>query len=122
MNIKGVGLISLVRFDRFFGETIMKLYDQFKMTLAGLLFAALALSACSPTESPAPDAAPASKSDATSAAGSSTAAIDEVKLQAMQWRNIGPFNGGRGTTVVGHPTDPMVFWFVEPGSVRTKST
>jgi hypothetical protein len=32
-------------------------------------------------------------------------------VQALQWRNIGPFNGGRGTSVVGHPTDRNVFWF-----------
>ena len=32
-------------------------------------------------------------------------------LSALKWRNIGPFNGGRGTTVVGHPTDKNVFYF-----------
>jgi hypothetical protein len=32
-------------------------------------------------------------------------------MRAMHWRNIGPFNGGRGTSVVGHPTNPEVFWF-----------
>ena len=32
-------------------------------------------------------------------------------LSAMEWRAIGPFNGGRGSSVVGHPTEPMVFWF-----------
>ncbi|MGD8337447.1 MAG: hypothetical protein PVJ29_10120 [Desulfobacterales bacterium] len=32
-------------------------------------------------------------------------------IQALEWRNIGPFNGGRGTSVLGHPTDPQVFWF-----------
>ena len=35
----------------------------------------------------------------------------ESQIQALQWRNVGPFNGGRGTTVVGHPTDRNVFWF-----------
>ena len=35
----------------------------------------------------------------------------EEAVQALEWREIGPFNGGRGTSVVGHPTDPMVFWF-----------
>jgi hypothetical protein len=33
------------------------------------------------------------------------------EFQALQWRNVGPFNGGRGTTVVGHPTDKNVFFF-----------
>jgi len=32
-------------------------------------------------------------------------------VQALEWRNLGPFNGGRGTSVVGHPTNPQVFWF-----------
>ena len=35
----------------------------------------------------------------------------EPDLSALEWRNIGPFNGGRGTTVVGHPTDRSVFFF-----------
>jgi len=35
----------------------------------------------------------------------------EPDLTALEWRNIGPFNGGRGTTVVGHPTDRNVFFF-----------
>ena len=30
----------------------------------------------------------------------------QTSIQALEWRNIGPFNGGRGTSVVGHPTDP----------------
>jgi photosystem II stability/assembly factor-like uncharacterized protein len=34
----------------------------------------------------------------------------ELQLKAMKWRNIGPFNGGRITTVVGHPTEQLVFW------------
>ncbi len=35
----------------------------------------------------------------------------ESQIQALEWRNIGPFNGGRGTTVVGHPTERNVFYF-----------
>jgi len=89
----------------------MKLCIRFNISLAGLLFAALAVSACSPAEPPAPEATSAGKPTASSATGTSRVSIDDDKLQAMQWRNIGPFNGGRGTTVVGHPTDPMVFWF-----------
>jgi photosystem II stability/assembly factor-like uncharacterized protein len=44
---------------------------------------------------------------------STTAIASELEssIQAMKWRNLGPFNGGRGTSVVGHPTDPQVFWF-----------
>ncbi len=39
------------------------------------------------------------------------AAPNQTQVQALQWRHIGPFNGGRGSSVVGHPTDPMVFYF-----------
>ena len=32
------------------------------------------------------------------------AAQDGPRVEALEWRHIGPFNGGRGTSVVGHPT------------------
>ena len=32
-------------------------------------------------------------------------------LGGLKWRNIGPMIGGRGTSAMGHPTDPNVFWF-----------
>jgi hypothetical protein len=35
----------------------------------------------------------------------------QTSIQALEWRNVGPFNGGRGTSVVGHPTNPQVFYF-----------
>jgi photosystem II stability/assembly factor-like uncharacterized protein len=77
--------------------------------LLGVFFA---LGACSQSESPvnAPDP---SQSDASSTAATDTpaAATAGLELQALEWRSIGPFNGGRGTTVVGHPTDKMVFYF-----------
>lgn len=31
-------------------------------------------------------------------------------IKALEWRNIGPFVGGRGTSVVGHPTEKNVFF------------
>ncbi len=34
-----------------------------------------------------------------------------AQIQALEWRAIGPFNGGRGSTVVGHPTEEHVFFF-----------
>ena len=49
---------------------------------------------------------------ATIGVGSHAVADDfDTSVQALEWRNIGPFNGGRGTSVVGHPTNPQVFWF-----------
>ena len=35
----------------------------------------------------------------------------ETALGALQWRLIGPFRGGRVTSVAGHPTDPLCFYF-----------
>ena len=35
----------------------------------------------------------------------------QTSVKALEWRNIGPFNGGRGSSVVGHPTDRNIFWF-----------
>lgn len=43
--------------------------------------------------------------------GVSAQEVLEKAIQALEWRNIGPYNGGRGTSVVGHPTNPQVFWF-----------
>ena len=34
----------------------------------------------------------------------------ETSIKALQWRTIGPFVGGRGTSVVGHPTEKHVFF------------
>lgn len=45
--------------------------------------------------------------------GFGEAATDDAfqsQIQAMEWRNIGPFISGRGTSVVGHPTDRNVFY------------
>ncbi len=36
---------------------------------------------------------------------------DPILLRALEWRLIGPHRGGRVTAVVGHPSDPMVFYF-----------
>jgi len=34
----------------------------------------------------------------------------DVSIKALQWRSIGPMVGGRGTSVVGHPTEKNVFF------------
>ncbi len=36
-------------------------------------------------------------------------------LKGLQWRNIGPFRGGRVTAVAGVPSQPMVFYFGATG-------
>lgn len=37
------------------------------------------------------------------------------RLGGLQWRLLGPYRGGRVTTVVGHPTDRMTFYFGASG-------
>lgn len=36
--------------------------------------------------------------------------IDSAMLAPLQWRNIGPFRGGRANAIAGVPTQPMVFY------------
>ena len=37
--------------------------------------------------------------------------MDTSQLQALEWRSIGPFRGGRAPSVVGHPTERATFFF-----------
>ena len=41
--------------------------------------------------------------------------IDTLKMPNLQWRNIGPFRGGRSVAVVGHPTNDQVYYFGSTG-------
>ncbi|MDX1409408.1 MAG: glycosyl hydrolase, partial [Saprospiraceae bacterium] len=41
--------------------------------------------------------------------------FDESALSAMKWRCIGPFRGGRSTTVCGVVQDPMTYYFGSVG-------
>ncbi len=43
-------------------------------------------------------------------------------LTAMKWRNIGPFRGGRSTTVCGVPSQPHVFYMGTTGGGVWKTT
>jgi len=40
---------------------------------------------------------------------------DEQLYQALEWRNIGPFRGGRVTAVAGHVSQPFTFYFGATG-------
>ena len=44
------------------------------------------------------------------------------KFQALQWRNIGPFRGGRSNAVTGVPGDPMTYYFGGTGGGIWKTT
>ncbi len=37
--------------------------------------------------------------------------FDSSFLSALEWRSVGPFRGGRVPAVVGHPDNPLIFYF-----------
>ena len=41
--------------------------------------------------------------------------VDPSLLQALEWRNIGPFRGGRVTAVAGHPDQPNTYYMGATG-------
>jgi photosystem II stability/assembly factor-like uncharacterized protein len=41
--------------------------------------------------------------------------VDPSLLQALEWRNIGPFRGGRVTAVAGHPDQPSTYYMGATG-------
>src|SRR5436853_6993940 len=43
------------------------------------------------------------------------AGVDEAALQALKWRSIGPFRGGRVIAVAGHPTELATFYMGSTG-------
>lgn len=53
--------------------------------------------------------------------GQDPAFSDEL-FQAMQWRNIGPFRGGRSVAVAGVPSDPLTYYFGSTGGGVWKTT
>jgi photosystem II stability/assembly factor-like uncharacterized protein len=48
--------------------------------------------------------------------------VDEKLFQGMEWRNIGPFRGGRSNASVGVPSDPSTFYFGGVGGGVWKTT
>ncbi len=46
---------------------------------------------------------------------------DEYFFKSMQWRNIGPFRGGRSIAVTGHADQPQTFYFGATGGGIWKS-
>ncbi len=41
--------------------------------------------------------------------------VDPALFQALEWRNIGPFRGGRVTAVAGHPDQPFIYYMGATG-------
>ena len=51
-----------------------------------------------------------------------TAGFDTSLYNALEWRSIGPFRGGRVTTVAGHADQPSTFYFGATGGGVWKTT
>lgn len=51
-----------------------------------------------------------------------SAAADSLRIAGLQWREIGPFRGGRATAVAGVPSQPLVYYFGGTGSGVWKTT
>src|SRR6266571_1432657 len=62
--------------------------------LAGFVFICSVSLAVTPSPSPTP-----------------AGAIDEKLFKAMQWRQIGPFRGGRALAIEGVPGEPVTYYF-----------
>ena len=65
--------------------------------------------------------APSSPSKKSSFPSSSSSSLSE-SLQGLQFRNIGPFRGGRVTAVAGVPGQPLTFYFGGTGGGVWKTT
>lgn len=48
-------------------------------------------------------------------------AVDPARFQALEWRNIGPFRGGRVTAVAGHPDQQFTYYMGATGGGVWKS-
>lgn len=48
--------------------------------------------------------------------------VDPALFSAMEWRNVGPYRGGRATAAVGVPSEPMTFYMGATGGGVWKTT
>jgi photosystem II stability/assembly factor-like uncharacterized protein len=77
----------------------------------------------SPTPSKPPKAASAGRKNGSGVASASpTPMVDEKLFNAMRWRQVGPFRGGRVLAVTGVPGEPNVFYFGGASGGVWKST
>lgn len=58
----------------------------------------------------------------TTALATHAASFDPAQYKAMQWREVGPYRGGRSAAVEGIPTQPNVYYFGATGGGVWKST
>ncbi|MGA7614319.1 MAG: glycosyl hydrolase [Thermoanaerobaculia bacterium] len=67
-------------------------------------------------------ALPALARPAKSAKDSAKAAVDPALFESLQWREIGPYRGGRADAVTGLPSQPNVYYFGSSGGGVWKTT
>src|SRR5687768_9726935 len=64
----------------------------------------------------------ASLAQKKSASSKSTLAFDEKRYNALEWRSIGPYRGGRSAAVTGVPGKPNLFYFGPTGGGVSRTT
>src|SRR2546423_13198108 len=64
----------------------------------------------------------ATKAGTRDAPRSPGAPVDGSLLDALRWRSIGPYRGGRCVAVAGDPTQPLVFYFGSTGGGGWETT
>src|SRR5689334_20725455 len=74
------------------------------------------------TPTPTPRYAPSPQISPTPQTSPSPQAKREDPLKALQYRLIGPFRGGRVTTVAGVPSQPKTYYFGGTGGGVWKTT
>src|SRR5713226_5340552 len=73
-----------------------------QLVLAALIFTCANTCAASP---------PPTAARTTSPSPTPTGAIDEKLFKGMQWRQVGPFRGGRALAIEGIPGEPDTYYF-----------
>jgi photosystem II stability/assembly factor-like uncharacterized protein len=53
--------------------------------------------------------------DETNLSSQAQATFDSMAFRGLEWRNIGPFRGGRATTAVGVPSNPLIYYMGATG-------
>ncbi|MGI8788246.1 MAG: VPS10 domain-containing protein [Pyrinomonadaceae bacterium] len=92
------------------------------LALAFLFFFSVSSGAQTPTPTPKPKFAPTPQSSPTPTASPTPNPKPNNPLKNFQYRQIGPFRGGRVGAVVGVPTQPNVYYFGATGGGVWKTT
>src|ERR1700675_4439372 len=78
---------------------------------AALVFVCLTTFAVSPPPKEGGPTPPQTKSPTATPKPTPAGAVDEKLFSGMQWRQVGPFRGGRALAVEGIPGEPGTYYF-----------